>query len=79
MGLRNLAIELARSHPLARVTLFHPGTTDTALSKPFQHNVAPEALFSPQRAAAQFLDVLDQRPDTREALFLDWAGRPIAY
>ena len=79
MGLRNLAIELARSHPLARVTLFHPGTTDTALSKPFQHNVAPEALFSPQRAAAQFLDVLDQRPDTREALFLDGAGRPIAY
>lgn len=79
MGLRNLAIELARSHPLARVTLFHPGTTDTALSKPFQHNVAPQALFSPQRAAAQFLDVLDQRPDTREALFLDWAGRPIAY
>ena len=79
MGLRNLAIELARSHPLARVTLFHPGTTDPDLSKPFQHNVAPEALFSPQRAAAQFLDVLDQRPDTREALFLDWAGRPIAY
>lgn len=79
MGLRNAAIELNRTHPLARVTLFHPGTTDTALSKPFQNNVQPEKLFSAERAARQFLQVLAQRPDTREALFLDWAGKPVAF
>lgn len=79
MGLRNAAIELNRTHPQARVTLFHPGTTDTALSKPFQRNVKPDKLFSPERAARQFLEVLDQRPDSREALFLDWAGKPVAF
>ena len=79
MGLRNAAIELNRTHPLARVTLFHPGTTDTALSKPFQSNVQPDKLFSAERAARQFLQVLDQRPDSREALFLDWAGKAVEF
>lgn len=79
MGLRNAAIELSRTHPQARITLFHPGTTDTALSKPFQSNVKPEKLFSAERAARQFLQVLDQRPDSPEALFLDWAGKPVEF
>lgn len=79
MGMRNAAIELARTHPHARVSLLHPGTTDTPLSQPFQRNVAPEQLFTAQRAARQLLDVLDRRPDDPEALFLDWAGRPIPF
>lgn len=79
MGMRNAAIELNRTHPLARVTLFHPGTTDTRLSQPFQSNIAPEKLFSAERAAQQFLQVLDKRPDNREAVFLDWAGKPIEF
>lgn len=79
MGMRNAAIELNRTHPQARVTLFHPGTTDTALSKPFQSNVNPEKLFSPERAARQFLQVLDNRPNNPEALFLDWAGKAVEF
>jgi len=33
--------------------LFHPGTTDTALSKPFQKNVPADKLFSAEFVAKQ--------------------------
>ena len=38
----------------------HPGTTDTALSKPFQRHVPAGQLFSPQKSAGYMLEVLDQ-------------------
>lgn len=79
MGIRTFAVELQRSYPSCRVTLFHPGTTGTALSQPFQGNVAPEKLFSAERAARQFLDVLDRRGDVPGAVFLDWAGKPVEF
>ncbi len=79
MGLQTLAVELRRSHPECSVTLFHPGTTDTALSKPFQQNVPAGKLFTAERAARQFLTVLDQRGGQAGAAFLDWAGKPISF
>jgi NAD(P)-dependent dehydrogenase (short-subunit alcohol dehydrogenase family) len=57
MILRNLAIELGRTHPQAVIAGLHPGTVDTALSSPFQKGV-PE-LFAPARSAEAMLAVLD--------------------
>lgn len=79
MGFRNLAIELKRSHAKCVPTLFHPGTVDTPLSEPFQANVAADKLFSPQRAAQQFWFQLRQRQAPGGDLFIDWAGKPIAF
>ena len=59
MILRNLAIELARTHREAVVAGLHPGTVDTALSVPFQKGVTPEKLFTPDLSAARMLEVLD--------------------
>ena len=59
MILRNLAIELARTHREAVVAGLHPGTVDTALSVPFQKGVTPEKLFTPDHSAARMLEVLD--------------------
>lgn len=59
MILRNLAIELARTHRDAIVAGLHPGTVDTALSVPFQKGVTPEKLFTPEHSAARMLEVLD--------------------
>lgn len=59
MILRNLAIEMARSHPQAIIAGLHPGTVDTSLSLPFQKGVAPEQLFAPDRSADSLLSVLD--------------------
>ena len=59
MILKNLSIELARTHREAIVAGLHPGTVDTALSVPFQKGVTPEKLFTPERSAQGMLAVLD--------------------
>ena len=79
MGFRTLQIELARSHPQCVLTLFHPGTTASALSEPFQANVPPEKLFTPRRSAEQFCEVLGLRDHGELPLFADWAGQGIDY
>lgn len=77
--LRSLSIEWARRWPLSTVTLLHPGTTDTPLSKPFQGFVPPEQLFSPERAAEQLINVLfTQTPETTGS-FLAWDGQVIPW
>ncbi len=75
--LRSLSIEWARRWPLATVSLLHPGTTDTALSRPFQSFVAPEKLFSPERAARQLVEVLLQQTPAQSGAFLAWDGQSI--
>ena len=52
-----MAIEMRRNNVIA--VALHPGTTATDLSKPFQRNVKPEKLFSPEYTAGMLLDVLE--------------------
>ncbi|WP_254600888.1 SDR family NAD(P)-dependent oxidoreductase [Caulobacter sp. S45] len=59
MLVRSLAVELARTRPLAICVALHPGTVDTALSRPFQRNVAAGKLFTPHESAERMLAVLD--------------------
>ena len=75
--LKTLSVEWSRRWPNATVTLLHPGTTDTALSKPFQSFVPPEKLFSPERAADQLLTVLSTQTPQQSGSFLAWDGQPI--
>ena len=55
MIIRNLAIETARRAPETLCIGLHPGTVDTALSQPFQRNVAPDKLFTAAYSAACLL------------------------
>jgi NAD(P)-dependent dehydrogenase (short-subunit alcohol dehydrogenase family) len=71
---RTLAIELVQRHPHAICLGLHPGTVDTALSKPFQGGVAAEKLFPPDLAARQLLDILAQRTAADSGRVFDWAG-----
>lgn len=77
MLLKNFAIELARTHPYAVIVGLHPGTVDTLLSAPFQANVAPEQLFTPQRSAAALLDVIDALTPADSGQVFDWRGARI--
>ena len=79
MMLRCLSLEWARRLPLATVTLLHPGTTDTALSQPFQSFVPKEKLFSPERAAGHLVDVLLHQTPTDTGRFLAWDGQDIPW
>lgn len=79
MFLKSFAVELNRKAPKVKIIAFHPGTTDTPLSKPFQFRVDPEKLFSPQFVASQLLLQVHAIEPTGEALFIDYQGNPIAW
>ncbi|MCU0524380.1 MAG: SDR family NAD(P)-dependent oxidoreductase [Elainella sp. Prado103] len=74
MFIRTAAIEYSRKAPKAILVLLHPGTTDTQLSRPFQRNVPPEKLFSPQRTVSQLLSILENLQPEDSGSFFSWDG-----
>lgn len=78
MLLRNLAVELARTHPEAIVAGLHPGTVDSALSAPFQRGVKPDKLFTADHSAARMLSVLDGLTPGDSGGVFAWDGQRIA-
>lgn len=77
--LRNFALELRNRNPQAIVAGLHPGTVDTSLSRPFQRNVSPGKLFSPEQSAGYMLGVLERlTPDESGRLFA-WDGQEIPF
>jgi NAD(P)-dependent dehydrogenase (short-subunit alcohol dehydrogenase family) len=76
---RTLAVELRRKNPQAAIVALHPGTVDTAMSAPFQRNVAAERLFTPEVSAAHLWRVLDGMGPEASGHFLAWDGSPIPW
>ena len=83
MMLQCAAIEFHRNNKRSRILAFHPGTTDTPLSKPFQRNVPAEKLFTPAFVAERLLSVLDAVADDPNLggslAYRDWAGKDIPW
>ncbi len=79
MLLRNLAIELRQRNPRALCVALHPGTVDTALSKPFQAGVDPARLFTAERSANALLAVLDRLVPADSGRAWAWDGQPIPF
>ncbi|GHB33268.1 SDR family NAD(P)-dependent oxidoreductase [Salinicola rhizosphaerae] len=77
--MRTAAIELKRENRRAIVLCLHPGTTDTALSKPFQARVPEGKLFTPDFVAARLTDVMSKRRPEESGSFWDWAGKPVPW
>ena len=77
MLVKTAAIELTRRHKQWQLVLFHPGTTDTALSKPFQANVPRDKLFQPEFVAEQLFSILQTLPGEYGVHYLDWKGDTI--
>ncbi len=77
MLLRTLSIELARANPRAICVGLHPGTVDTALSAPFQAGVPEGKLFTPERAAAHLLEVINGLGPDDSGKVLAWDGKPV--
>ncbi len=74
MALKNISIEWQRTHPNVCVAALHPGTTDTALSKPFQKNVPPEKLFPAAKTANYLLDLIVGLTPDKSGQFWSWDG-----
>ncbi len=79
MALKCIAIEWARSAKSVRVAALHPGTTDTALSEPFQGSVPEGKLFSPEKTAGLLLERMDELHDAPSGRFLAYDGEEIPW
>lgn len=79
MLLKTLAIEFKRRFPKVKILAFHPGTTDTALSKPFQSGVPEHKLFSPEFVAQRLVSILSALPLDGTLSYLDWDNKAIPY
>ena len=79
MLIRNFAIELARRNPKAIAIGLHPGTTDSALSKPFQSHVPKGKLFSPDFVADRLLSVIDGLTAEDNGYVFAWDGEKIPF
>ncbi|MFT7681989.1 MAG: NAD(P)-dependent dehydrogenase (short-subunit alcohol dehydrogenase family) [Moritella dasanensis] len=77
MMLKTAAIELSRRAKNIKLIAFHPGTTDTPLSKPFQKNVPADKLFTSGFVAEQLLNIVENIALDGEASYLDWQGKSI--
>ena len=79
MLIKSAAIEFKRSAKNIKLISFHPGTTDTPLSKPFQKNVPAHKLFTSEFVASQLLQIVNKTAVDGEASFLDWQGKSIPW
>ncbi len=79
MVIKNLAIEYGRRFPETIIAGLHPGTVDTALSKPFQGNVPEGKLFTPEFSAKKLLDVIDGLRLQDSGSLKAWDGQTIPF
>lgn len=77
MIIKNCAIETARRHKRAIIVGLHPGTVNSALSKPFQSNVQDGKLFDPTFAAQSLINVLNRLTPAHSGKCFAWDGQEI--
>jgi len=79
MLVKNLSIEVGRLNKTAAIVSVHPGTTDTALSAPFQANLPAGQLQTAASTAARLAQVAAAvEPQTSGAL-LNWDGTVLPF
>lgn len=79
MIVKTASIEYKRRLPNATLACYHPGTVDTGLSKPFQSNVKPGKLFSPEFTVSQLLAHIANFHSEQSPYYIDWDGKTIKY
>lgn len=79
MMLKTAQVEYRRRLPESVLVAYHPGTVDTQLSKPFQANVKPEKLFTPEFTAQALWSELDTLSVEKAPYYIDWQGKTISW
>ena len=70
--LKTLSIEWRRKFPLSIVSILHPGTCDTKLSKPFQSAVPKNKLFTASASSEYLINIISEQKPTDSGKFLAW-------
>ena len=76
---KSLSIEWARKYPKAIITLLHPGTVNTNLSKPFHKFVPKDKLFSPEKTSNYIVDIISKQKPIDSGKFIAWDGKEIPW
>lgn len=79
MLIRNLSIEVGRLNETACIVSVHPGTTDTALSEPFQKNLPAGQLQKPGSTAVRLAQVAAGLDKRHTGLLLNWDGSALPW
>jgi len=79
MLMKTASIEYQRESAKIPFLLFHPGTTDTNLSRPFQKRITSTSIFKPDFVARKLIMILDDLTYDGEIKFLDWKGEQVAW
>ena len=79
MLMKTASIEYQRESTEIPFLLFHPGTTDTDLSRPFHKKVPNASIFKPDFVAKKLIMILNDLTYDGEIKFLDWKGEQIAW
>ncbi len=79
MLIKSAQIECHRRAKNLCLLSYHPGTVDTELSQPFQHNVPKDKLFSTEFSVSQLLTFMPKLSAEQGPHFIDWQGKSIAW
>ena len=77
--LKTLSIEWRRKYPLSIVSILHPGTCDTKLSKPFQSGVPKNKLFTTAQSSEYLINILSDQTPSDSGKFLAWDSSVIPW
>ncbi len=70
--LKTLSIEWRRKFPLSIVSILHPGTCDTKLSKPFQSAVPKNKLFTASASSEYLINIISMQKPSDSGKFIAW-------
>ncbi|CAH0536625.1 SDR family NAD(P)-dependent oxidoreductase [Vibrio marisflavi] len=77
MIIKTAALEVTRMNKNAIVVGLHPGTVDSTLSKPFQHNVENKKLFSPDYSVSCLINTIERLTLEHSGRCFAWDGKEI--
>ncbi|MEZ9366213.1 SDR family oxidoreductase [Vibrio sp. 10N.286.49.E11] len=77
MFIKTMSIEWQRTIKKGTVLALHPGTTDTALSKPFQTNVPEGKLYESSYVAHQLVDIIRTATPDNSGHFYAYDGEQL--
>jgi len=79
MAIKTISIEWKFKLPNCCVFAFHPGTTDTELSKPFQKNIPPEQLVSADDVSKHLFNIINRVRPSDTGKFYSFSGEEIPW
>ena len=75
--IKNFSIEVKRTNQNAIFVGLQPGTVKSFLSKPFEKNVKPEKLFTPEYSSEKMLEVINTLKIKDSGKIFSWDGEEI--